>query len=174
MSRAGPRDPLGVQGAPCAATVPPWDIRKSTFFNVLPDSPTDPARIPQGPPRDTPGTRQGLPSEPQAPPREIPGAPADFQGIPQDPPGPLQVPQFSRQSVSGPLIAHVVGSVDPLTSPGVGLGGVTRSGLGSAASAEGLSIFKLPIIVNHEQKLSEQLTRHTWEEARIAEVTDPP
>ena len=40
----------------------------------------------------------------------------------------------------GQLNHHVAGVGNPLTSPGVGLGGVTRSAFGSAASAEGLSI----------------------------------
>ena len=40
----------------------------------------------------------------------------------------------------GQLIDDVVRLWDPLTSPGVGLGGVTQSGFGSAACAEGLPI----------------------------------
>ena len=68
------------------------------------------------------------------------------KGHPRNPPGPLLAPQLSGQSVPGQLSGYVAGFWDPPTSPGVGLGGVTCSGFGSAASAEGLSILCIYII----------------------------
>ena len=98
--------------------------------------PQGPPGTPRGPPGDPPGTPQG----PPGPPRGSPELLETSKGHPRNPPGPLLAPQLSGQSVPGQLSGYVVGFCDPPTSLGVGLGGVTCSGFGSAASAEGLSI----------------------------------
>ena len=100
-----------------------------------------------GPPRELPGNPQGPPRDPRQPPRGSPKLLEASKGPPGDPPGPLLAPQLSGQSVPRQLIDYVVGFWDPWASPEVGLGGVTCSGFGSAASAEGLSIYKMYIYI---------------------------
>ena len=137
----------------------PVGLQKPTFFNAHPGPPTDLPRDPpgtpqasprdpsgtpgdpQGPPGDPPGTPRGPPGDPPGPPRGSPELLETSKGHPRNPPGPLLAPQLSGQSVPGRLIGYVDGFWDPPTSPEVGLGGVTCSGFGSAASAEGLSIY---------------------------------
>ena len=99
--------------------------------------PVGPTREPPGTPQGPPGTSQG----PQAHPRGSPEPLQTTKGHSGNRPEPLQAPQLWAQRMPGQLIGRVVGFEAPLTSPGVGLGGVTRSVFRSAASAEGLSIY---------------------------------
>ena len=89
-----------------------------------------------------PGTPPGRPKRSQNLPGELPRSPRPLRG-PSRTPRPswehVQASQLSRQSVPGQLIDHLIGFGDRPTSPGVGLGGVTCSGFGSAASADDLS-----------------------------------
>ena len=85
-----------------------------------------------------PGTLPGRPKTSQNLPGELPRSPRPLRGPSRTPRTSwehVQAPHLSRQSVPGQLIDHVVGFGDRPTSPGVGLGGVTCSGFGSAASA---------------------------------------
>ena len=93
-----------------------------------------------------PGTIPDRPETSQNLPGELPRSPRPLRGPSRTPRTSwehVQAPHLSRQSVPGQLIDHVVGFGDRPTSPGVGLGGVTCSGFGSAASAEGLSIRRI-------------------------------
>ena len=104
-------------------------------------TPTDLPGTPWGPPRELPGNPQGTPRDPRQPPRGSPELLQTSKGHPRNPPGPFLAPQLSGQGVPGQLSGYVVGFWDPPTSFGVGLGGVTCSGFGSAASAAGSSIY---------------------------------
>ena len=140
----------------------PWAFKNQCFSMPTQAPPQTSPGTPQGFPRHPPGTPQVPPGTPKDPPGTPWGPPASSQespgdprhppggspelletskGHPRNPPGPLLAPQLSRQGVPGQLSGYVVGFWDPPTSPGVGLGGVTCSGFGSAASAEGLSSY---------------------------------